>query len=69
MPTSVIAGRLAEIGPGFIVLGEDLRITVPAAISLAGCRIGDSVSVVAHHEGEVIVAEHVKRNVDELRFF
>jgi antitoxin component of MazEF toxin-antitoxin module len=41
----------------------------PVAVSLADCRIGDSVSVLVHHEGEVIVAEHVKRNLDELRLF
>ena len=60
MPNSVIAGKVRAIHPGHIILGDDLRILLPAHITIDGLEVGSSVTVVVHQENEHLVAERIR---------
>jgi hypothetical protein len=66
MPNSVIIGRLRAVEPGHIILGGNLRIIVPPALSVAEFPIGCSLTVVVHQlSDDHLIAESIKRNKEE----
>jgi hypothetical protein len=68
---SVVAGQIKEIGPGYIVLGPQVRIEVPDGLwaSVADCQVGQSLSIVlvGGHDGTRMVARSIRRNDARLR--
>jgi hypothetical protein len=60
MPNSVVVGKVRRIEPGYIILGGNLRIVVPADLSVPNMQIGSSITVVVHQgEDGALVAESV----------
>jgi hypothetical protein len=65
MPNSVVVGKIRVIGPGYIILGGNLRIILPAHLSVADVQIGTSLTVVVRQsDDERLVAESVTNTPD-----
>ena len=62
MPNSVIVGKLGAIYPSHIILGDGLRILLPAHLSMDGLEVGASLTVVVHQEDERLVAESIRKS-------
>lgn len=62
MGAAIVSGRLVEVGPGYIVIGGDLRIEVPADVSLADCQVGSWYTVTLTRDRDRIIAQRITRN-------
>ncbi len=58
----MVSGRLREIGPGYIVLGRDFRIEVPADLAVVDCPIGSWCTVTLTEDRAPTVAHIIAHN-------
>ena len=59
---NVLSGTVDEVGDGFIVLAEGIRITVSSRVRPEGLAQGDRVTITARLRGAEWVAEDIQFN-------
>jgi len=57
---NVLSGTVDEVGDGFIVLAEGIRITVSSRVRPEGLAQGDRVTITARLRGVEWVAEEIQ---------
>jgi len=58
----LIVGRLTEIHPNFVLVGNGARIVLPAGFSTRGLQEGMHVTIVTTHKDGDVVAEQIWRS-------